>query len=184
MPRQPAGMAPLPPRRKWRAITIATVLLVPAFWAMLAGFVAAASDEPGGIEAPGAAIALGLAIVPFVFLALAFLSEHPRPPGAVLRAMGLFLLVGGIASVLTVDAVTGFVAGTGAGGIVALRADESHTLRSRAVAVAIATAYTFVLTHTAGAIALLPAPIFPFTGIGVADHLAERRRERELAATS
>jgi hypothetical protein len=36
--------------------------------------------------------------------------------------------------------------------------------------------------RTVGAAALLPAPIFPFTGIGVADHLSERKHEREAAA--
>jgi hypothetical protein len=47
------------------------------------------------------------------------------------------------------------------------------------MAVLIASLYTFVLVRTAGPIALLPAPVFPFTGIGLADHLAERRRERD-----
>jgi hypothetical protein len=36
--------------------------------------------------------------------------------------------------------------------------------------------YVFVLVRMASALALLPAPIFPFTAIGVADHLSERRR--------
>ena len=39
--------------------------------------------------APGPAIALGLALIPFVFIVLAFLSEHPSAPGAVVKAMGL-----------------------------------------------------------------------------------------------
>ena len=153
MLRQPVGMTPLPPQRKWRAITVASVLLVPALWSP----------------------ALGFALVPFVFLALALLSGHPRPPAATLRAMGLFLVVAPLTAVLTVDAVTGFVAGAGAGGVVALRSDEPHTWRSRAIAVAVAVAYTFVLVRVAGELALLPAPVFAFTGIGVADHLAERR---------
>jgi hypothetical protein len=38
--------------------------------------------------------------------------------------------------------------------------------------------YTFVLVRMAGGLALLPAPIFPFTAIGIADHLAERAAER------
>lgn len=148
----PVGMTPLPPRRKWRAITAASVLLVPALWSP----------------------AIGFALVPFVFLALAMLSEHPRPPAATLRAMGLFLIVGALTAVVAVDAVTGFVAGVGAGGIVALRADEPHSWQSRAVAVAVAAAYTFLLVRIAGELALLPAPVFAFTGIGVADHLVER----------
>ena len=35
--------------------------------------------------------------------------------------------------------------------------------------------YTFLLVRTAGAMALLAAPVLPMTGIGVADHFAERR---------
>jgi hypothetical protein len=177
--RASGGMEPLPPQRKWRAITIATLVLVPAYWAMLSGFVTAASDDAGGVANPGAAVAFGLALIPFVFIALAFLSEHPRAPGAVIKAMGLCLLVGIVVSAIAADAVTGIVAGVGAGGVVALRSDEGHTWRARAVGVLVASMYTFVLARAAGAIVLLPAPIFPFTAIGVADHISERRRDRE-----
>ena len=179
-----AGSAPVSPQRKWRAITIATLLLVPAFWALLAGFVAGTSDnanEPGAPNA-AAAIALGLAIIPFVFVVLAFMSEHPRAASASWKAMGLSLLVGIPVSALAADAASGVVAGVGAGGIVALRAEIDHTWKSRAVAVAAGTVYTFVLVRLMGAAALLPAPIFPFTGIGIADHLSERKAERERAA--
>lgn len=172
------GLEPLSPRRKWRAITLATLLLVPGHWLLLAGLVSVAADDESGGPNPAAALALGLAIIPFVFLVLAFLSDHPRAPGAVLRAMGLALLVGIPVSAVAGDAVTGIVAGAGAGGIAALRADEAHTWRSRAVAVAIAAVYTFVLVRTVGALALLPAPILPLTALGLADHWAERRAAR------
>lgn len=174
----PAGMQPLSPERKWRAITLATLLLAPAVWSLLAGLVAAASDEAGGPE-PAAAIAFGLALIPFVFIVLAFSSEHPRAAGAVIRAMGLCLLVGIPVSALAADAVTGIVAGVGAGGVVALRRDLAHDWRTRAGAVAIAASYTFVLARVAGPVVLVAAPIFPFTGIGLADHLSEWRLERE-----
>lgn len=173
------GLEPLPPQKKWRAIVIATLVLVPSYWSILAGLVAGATDSEAAGPSPAAALALGLALVPFVFIALAFLSEHPRAPGAVLKAMGLFILVGMIVSALTVDGVTGIVAGVGTGGIVALRADEPHNWRARAIAVALAVIYTFILVRILGSAALLPAPIFPFTGIGIADHLSERRWERE-----
>jgi hypothetical protein len=174
-----AGADPLPPQRKWRAITLATLLLVPAFWAMLAGLVSVASDDgEATADAPqaAAALAFGLALIPFVFVVLAFLSEQPRPPTAVLKAMGLCLLIGIPVSALAADAVTGIVAGAGAGGIVALRADTPDGWKARAVAVMIAAAYTFVLVRVVGAVALLPAPVFPFTGIGVADHFVEWRQ--------
>ena len=37
---------------------------------------------------------------------------------------------------------------------------------------------------TAGVITLVSAPIFPFTAIGIADHLSERRRDRDAAAAA
>lgn len=158
---------------------MATLLLVPGYWAILVGLVVANTENPSLDINPGAAVALGLALVPFVFVVLAFMSEHPRAPGAVLRAMGLALLVGLPISALAGDAVTGIVAGVGAGGVVALRADMAHSMKARALAVLIAAAYTYVLVRAAGPVALLPAPILPFTGIGIADHLSERKMARE-----
>jgi hypothetical protein len=173
-----AGAEPLSPRRKWRAITLATLLLVPAYWAILGGLVSLVSDRKDAPNA-GPLIAFGLAVLPFVFVALAFLSEHPRAPGAVLKAMALSILVGIPVSALAADAVTGLVAGVGAGGVAALRADLAHNWKARSIAVLAASAYVFVLVRTAGDVALLLAPVLPFMSIGVADHLSERRRERQ-----
>ncbi len=173
-----AGAEPLPPRRKWRAITLATLLLVPAYWSVLAGLVSVASDRSDAPPA-GPFIAFGLALIPFVFIVLAFLSEHPKAPAAVVKAMGLSLLVGIPVSAVAADAVTGFVAGVGAGGIAALRADLDHTWRARALGVMVVTVYVFLMIRLAGDVALLLAPTLPFTSIGVADHLSERRRDRE-----
>lgn len=174
-----AGAEPLSPRKKWRAITLATLVMAPAFWSVLAGVVAVSSDDPRAPSA-GPLIAFGLALVPFVFVVLAFLSEHPRAPGAVLRAMALSLLVGIPVSAAAPDAVTGFVAGLGAGGIAALRADPMHTWKARAAAVASVTLFVFLLVMVSD-VALLLAPALPFTSIGVADHLVERRKGRREA---
>jgi hypothetical protein len=176
-------MDPLPPDRKWRAITFATLLLAPACWSVLAGVVTIAADDgEGGLANPEAAIALGVALIPFVFTVLAFASEHPRAPGAVVKAMGLAVVVGIPASALAADAVTGLVAGIGAGGVVALRADVVHSMKLRAWAVLAASLYAFVMVRVAGPVVLLAAPVFPFTVLGLADHLAERRDERDAAA--
>jgi hypothetical protein len=172
-----AGAAPLPPRKKWRAILLATLVFAPAYWSIVAGMVAAASDEA---DAPAAApfIAFGLALIPFVFVVLAFLSEHPRAPGAAVKAMILSLLVGIPVSALAQDAVTGLIAGAGAGGIAALRMDLVHILRYRVVAVVGVTLYCFLLLRTVSEVALLIGPALPFTALGIADHLSERRAER------
>jgi drug/metabolite transporter (DMT)-like permease len=176
-----AGAEPLPPRRKWRAILLATLLLVPSYWALLAGLVSSASDAKA---APSAAplLAFGLVLLPFVFIVLAFLSEHPRAPNAVLKAMGLSLLVGIPVSALAADAITGLVAGVGAGGVSALRRDEPYDWRARALAVVVATAYMYVTLRTFPDVAVLLGPILPFTSVGIADHLVERRRERSPSA--
>jgi hypothetical protein len=168
-------MAPLPPRQKWRAITLATLLLVPGYWFMLNGIVSAEVGAPGD---PTPLIAFGLAVIPFVFVVLAFVSAHPRAPGAVLRAMVLALLVGIPVYALSGDAVTWVVAGVGAGGIPALRADLAHNWKSRALAVIAASAFVFVLLRIAPAVGLLLAPALPLTAIGLADHVSERRQER------
>jgi hypothetical protein len=169
-----AGAAPLPPAKRWRAILLATLLFLPGYWFLLNGQVAAAVDPTRGTAAM---IAFGLAVIPFVFILLAFGSEHPRAPGAVLRAMGLALLVGIPVLALVPDGVTGLVAGMGAGGIAALRADLEHGWKPRAAAVLIASALTFVLLRIETGPALLLAPALPFTSIGVADHYSERRNE-------
>jgi hypothetical protein len=172
-----AGAAALSPQRKWRAITIATVLLAPAMWSVVIGAVAAGSDDADA-PAAGPLIAFGLCVIPFVFLALAFLSEHPRPSSGVVRAMVLCLLVGIPVSAVAADAVTGLVAGVGAGGVVALRADLDHSWRARALAVVVASVYAFVMVRLAGELLLVVAPALPFTALGLVDHLAERRAER------
>lgn len=178
-----SGSAPLSPQRKWRAITIATLVLMPATWSLLIGLVAVSSDD-GEAPAAGPLIAFGLCLIPFVFIALAFLSEHPRPSSGVVRAMVLCLLVGVPVSAVAADAVTGIVAGIGAGGVVALRADLDHSWRARALAVVTASAYAFVFVRLAGELLLLIAPVLPFTSLGVVDHLSERRAARRRAATA
>jgi hypothetical protein len=172
---------PKAPRRMWRAILLATLLLVPAYWTLLIGVVSVASTRSGGVAAPGLWIAFGLMLVPFVYIVLAFASAHPNAPGAVVKAMLLAVAVGLPASALAADAVTGFVAGIGAGGIVALRSDVERPWRARILGLLVAAAWAFLTARTMPEAALLLAPILPFTSIGLADHLVVLRRERRAA---
>lgn len=174
--RGPGGLEPLSPRRKWRAITLASLIFAPASWFILTGFVAGSRGE-GAPASAAASVGLGLVLIPFVFVVLAFLSEHPRAPGAVVKGMLLSVVVGILVSAAAVDGITGLVAGVGAGGVVALRPDH-HDWRPRALAVILVAVWTFVLVRGVGPIALLPAPILPLTAIGLADHLSERREHR------
>jgi hypothetical protein len=172
-----AGAQPLSPRQVWRAILLSTLLLVPAYWGLLVGLVSIASDDPERAPSAGPWVAFGLCLIPFVFLALAFLSQHPRAPRATVWAMLLCLVVGIPVSALAAVAVTGFVAGVGAGGIAAMRSDLDRAWRARALAIAIVSVWAFVTVRTVTDVALLLAPVLPFTSLGVADHLVEIRRE-------
>ena len=73
------------------------------------------------------------------------------------------------------------ITGIGAGGVVALRSDLVHTWRSRAVAVAIAALWVAMSVRVFPQVALLLTPVLPFTSIGLADHLQERKAERAAA---
>lgn len=180
---RPAANAvdPKAPRRMWRAILLSTLLLVPAYWTLLIGVVSVASTRTGGVAAPGLWIAFGLMLVPFVFMVLAFASAHPNAPGAAVKAMALTVAVGLPVSALAADAVTGFVAGIGAGGIVALRSDVERPWRARILGVSVATAWAFLTVRVAPEVALLLASILPFSSAGLADHLVVLRRERREA---
>jgi hypothetical protein len=171
----PVPLEPLPPRRKWRAITIASLLLLPAYLGIVVGLVTVASDRPDAPPA-GPPIAFGLGLLPFVFLAFALLSSHPHAPGAAAKAMGLSLLVGIPVAALVPDAVTGLVAGIGAGGAAALRPEPVGSWRARAIGVAAVSVYVAVMVRVVPDVAVLLAPTLPFTCLGVADHLAEARR--------
>ena len=80
--------------------------------------------------------------------------------------------------VVALDGITGIVAGVGAGGIAALRADHDRATRPRALGVLVAAAYAFLLARVAGPIVLVSAPAFPFTAIGLADLFVVRSRSR------
>jgi hypothetical protein len=154
---------------------IASLLLVPAHLGIVVGLVAVASDRADAPPA-GPPIAFGLCLLPFVFIALAFLSSHPRAPGAAAKAMGLCLLVGIPIAALVPDVVTGLVAGVGAGGAAALRPDPFSSWRARALGVVAVSAYVAVMVRIVPDVTVLLVPTLPFTVLGVADHLAEARR--------
>ena len=173
-------LEPQSPRRKWRAITIATLLLVPAYLGIVLGLIAVASDRADAPPA-GPPIAFGLGLLPFVFVALAFLSGHPSAPAAVAKAMGTSLLVGIPVAAIVPDAVTGLIAGIGAGGAVALRPEPFATGKARALGVAAVSLYVAVMVRIVPDVTLLLAPTLPFSCLGVADHIAETRGARDAS---
>ena len=168
------GSESVPPRRKWLAITLGTLLMAVSYTAMLVALIATEVEDG---PAAGPLFAFGLGLVPFVFLVLAFVSTNPRAAGAVLKAMGLSVLVAGPLSAVMADAVSGLVAGFGVGGALALRMDDVHSLRSRLIAVAITVIYIAVLVNVSVEAGLFGGAVLPFVAIGLADWVMERRAE-------
>jgi len=168
----PATSLPIIGRRKLVALTVATVLLVISYAGILGAFVASGLDEGPN---PGPALALGMAVLPLVFATAAYLSLDPRAATAVLKAVGLFFLLAVPVSALAQDAVSGLVAGFGAGAVVAVHRLPAHTWKSRAIAVGAATVYVFFLVRILPPLGIASAPLLPFTAVAVADYILERR---------
>ena len=156
-------------RRTWVAIITATVIEVIAYGFLLFAILAAASDIP---ESGGPPLALGLILVPFVFIALAFLSKRERAPIATLKAMGLWVLV--LLPIGLLNPVVGLTAAFGVGGIVTLRTEPIYRLSYRVWAVVITTTYVTALLFFAPPGGVFAGAVMPFPALGIADMLAVR----------
>jgi hypothetical protein len=162
-----SGGEPLTLRRRWLAITLASIALQFSFWPILTATTAAGVEGFDG----GGLLAFGLALVPLVFGVLAFASRHPNAPAQVLKAMGLFILIG--VPVTLVNALVGIVLGFGAGGIVTLRPAEPDAAAWRWRALAIGAAYIVGLLFIAPDFAVISAAVLPFGVLGLVDQAAE-----------
>ncbi len=123
--------------------------------------------------------AIGLAIAPFVFIALGFISRNPAAPKRVLQAMGLLLLAGLSIGLLDplLGAATGFCLG---GALVLNRADIPRLMFWRIGAVGFTTLYMLVLLVVAAPAGVFTGAVLPLMMIGFADEYAawsETRRE-------
>lgn len=165
----PAG--PAGPGTRWKAIAAGTAVAQFSYWPAVSAVVGAPDGAADGTRM----LTLGFAVMPLVFITVAFGSRHPRAPAAVLRAMGLFIVVGLPLALWHV--VVGLVAGYGAGTIAALRRPEgirSHV--DRAVAVTLAGVYVFIAGAVATGVGLFVGALVALPAVGVADGLAVRRR--------
>jgi len=155
--------------RRWLSVAVATAVMVVSYAVIVFGLAVAGDDETAF---GGGLVGIGFGLVPGVFLALAALSDHERPFRATGLAVVLFFLVG--LPIAFVDIPTGLVAGFGAGGVVSLRRDAIHLLSFRVAAVAILTAYTFLVQLVVPAAALLVGAVAPLVVVALADVASER----------
>lgn len=157
-------------KRSWLAIGLSTIVLMVSYSALLVAIVATQSDTP---EAAGPTFALGFALVPVVFVTLAFVSGRSRAPTAVLKAMGLWLLVALPLGLF--NPVFGLCAGFGMGGVLTLRERDTDRWQVRVVAVLLAAAYSFGMLFVIPAIGLLSGGLLPLATLGLADYYSQNR---------
>jgi hypothetical protein len=155
-------------RRNWIAIAIATLLMMVSYFTYAAAFV----DEGGDTDAVDGSLAfIGLAIAPFVFVALGFISRNVNAPKRVLQAMGLLIAVGlaiGLIDPL-LGAATGFCVG---GALVLNRPDVERLMIWRMSAVMFTALYMLVLLLLAPPAGVFTGGLLPLMMIGFADEYA------------
>ena len=155
-------------RRNWTAIAWATPLMMFSYFSYGAAFIDSEGDR-SGFQLELAAI--GLAIAPFVFVVLGFVSRNPLAPKRVLQAMGLLLLVGLSIGLLDplLGAATGFCLG---GALVLNRSDIPRLTFWRLGAVFFTMLYMLVLLVVAAPAGIFTGAVIPLVMIGFADEYA------------
>lgn len=167
---QVLGKDPLTVRGRWIAVAVTTLAMQLSYWPPIAAVAGA------GIPDDDAALVAGVALgaVPFVFMLIAFASRHPTAPTAVLRAMGLFAVVGFPLALLNV--ALGISAGYAAGAVAALRREpDVHPLSARIGATSGAVVAVFLAIGLGGEAGMVLGAIVPFVAPAVADTVLERR---------
>jgi hypothetical protein len=116
--------------------------------------------------------------VPFVFLTLAFVSGRNSAAVAVLKAMGLWLLVALPLGLF--NPVFGLCAGFGVGGTITLKQHETDRIVARLVAVLLASAYSLLMLFLIPGLGLLSGGLLPLASLGLADYYTLHRNKAKL----
>ena len=157
-------------KRSWFAIGLSTIVLMVSYSSLLVAIVATQSDTP---EAAGPTFALGFALVPVVFVSVAFLSGRSRAPTAVLKGMGVWLLVALPLGLF--NPVFGLCTGFGIGGVLTLRERDTDRWQTRVIAVLLVATYSFSMLFVIPAIGLVSGGLLPLASLGLADYYTQNR---------
>lgn len=157
-------------KRSWLAIGLSTIVLMVSYSSLLVAIVATQSDTP---EAAGPTFALGFALVPVVFVAVAFLSGRKNAPTSVLKAMGAWLVVALPLGLF--NPVFGLCVGFGLGGVLTLKENDTDRWQARAIAVLLVATYSLAMLWVIPAIGLLSGGISPLASLGLADYYTRNR---------
>ena len=163
-------------KRVWLAIGIGTILQAISFGSLLLGAVASQSDTP---EAGGPAFAIGFGLVPLVLMIVAFGSGRVGPASAVLKGMGLWLLVA--LPISLANPVTGVCAGFTAAGAVTLRRAEGIPFKPRVAAIVMAAGYVTLLVVVLPQAGVFAGAVTPLLAVRGADIWSEREAARRVS---
>jgi hypothetical protein len=157
-------------KRSWFAIGLSTIVLMVSYSSLLVAIVATQSDTP---EAAGPTFALGFALVPVVFVALAFLSGRRNAPTAVLKAAGVWLLLALPLGLF--NPIFGLCVGFGIGGVLTLKERDTDRWQTRTIAVLLVATYSLAMLWLIPAIGLLSGGLLPLACLGLADYYTQNR---------
>ncbi|HXV71833.1 MAG TPA: hypothetical protein VEB69_10570 [Acidimicrobiia bacterium] len=159
-------------RRRWLAVSLATIMMIASFVVFVYSLAAASGNENAYA---GGLLGIGLGLVPAVFAVAAWASQNPNTIKSTVFATLLwfaaFLLFGYFSLPVAL------VAGYGAGGVVAFRLHPDNSRRTRAIAVALCVVYTGALLTFSTTLGLFAGAALPFLAIVLADLYEERGKE-------
>lgn len=157
-------------KRSWLAIGLGTVVQMISYGSLLVAIVATQSDTP---DAAGPAFAVGFALAPMVFVTVAFTSGRHKAPVAVLKAMGLWLVVALPLSLF--NPIFGLSVGFGLGGVLTLKERDTDRWQNRTVAVLLTGVYALLMLWIIPALGLLSGGLLPLAALGLMDYYTEHR---------
>lgn len=161
--------------RNWLALALGTVVIVFSYFTYAAAFISNGDDAPA---IDPALIAISLALAPFVFVVVGFVSRNPKAPRMVLISMGLLIALG--LSVGLISPALGAAAGFGVGVAICLRLpDIPDQLRRRLIAVSMAVVYTMFLLFFLAPAGLITGGLLPGLAVGFADEYGAWRTARD-----
>jgi hypothetical protein len=156
------------------AIAIGTVVMMFSYFPYARAF-AVPEGAPPAIDV--GLVGVALAVAPFVFVALGFISQNSRAPRQILVAMGLLLAIG--LGVGLLAPVLGAAAGFSFGGAITLaRAPLYDVLRLRLIAATALTLYLFFLLVVATPAGVFAGGLLPLMALGFADEFTYWRAAR------
>lgn len=165
-------------RRNWLAIALATIVMMFSYFPYASAFT---SLDDGTVRINMGLVGIGLAVAPFVFVTLGFVSRNPRAPRRVLQSMGLLLGLG--LSVGLLAPVLGATAAFAAGATLCLTPPPVNDVyRWRWGATVLTIVYVFILLVVATPAGVFTGGLIPLLLVGFADEYAVWAHERDRAA--